>query len=130
MKILSYSPSVEAYVRSGNLDKYIDLTPDIVQCSVSRKTDAASEFSMTLQNPNWKYNGVFTPFDPIVIFATKVERRKLFTGYISTCDAFQLYQGDFKLSGVCTLYRIQQTFWDPLIYESQQLLMKIGRAHV
>ena len=120
--VLSYSPNVEAYALVGKDRRAVDLSADIVNCTVSRKTDATSEFSMTLQNKGWKYNGLFTPLDPIEIYSTKRERVKLFSGYVTKCDAFQLYQGDFNISGYCTLYRIQQMYWDPLLLESQQLM--------
>lgn len=127
MKILSYSPSCEAYAEvydGAGGRKYIDLTPDIASMQVTRQSVGASTFTVTLQNPNWKYNGVFTPMDRIVLFCTKVERKKLLTGYITDCDVFQLYQGDFKLSGQCSLYRIYQLYWDPQIYESGRLLFE------
>lgn len=120
MRIYSYSPAVEAYAKANG--SAIDLSQDIVACTVSRKTDAASEFSVTLQNKNWKYNGLFNCFDPIVIYGTKEGPTKLFTGYITNFDAFQLYQGDFHISGLCTLYRLQKYYWDPLLLESQSLM--------
>jgi len=125
MEILSYSPSVEAYASvrdaSGSIS-YVDLSKDIVSVTVGRNSDAASTFSITLQNPGWKYNGVFSCFDGIVIYATKTERVKLFSGFISRCDAFSLYQSDFHISGFCTLYRLQRLFFDAQLISSQKLM--------
>ena len=118
MQVLSYSPSVEAYARvSGG--RVIDLSRDIVSLNVSRVTDGSSTFSAVLQNKGGKYNGLFGCFDAIVVYATKSERVKLFTGYITEFDAFKLYNVDFNISGMCTLYRLQQLYWDPQLITSQ-----------
>ena len=127
MKVMSYSPSCEAYAETydgAGVRRYIDLTPDIVSMQVTRQSSGASTFTVTLQNVNWKYNGVFTPMDRIVLFCTKTERKKILTGYITDCDVFQLYQGDFRLSGQCSLYRIYQLYWDSQIYESGRLMFE------
>lgn len=131
MDVLAYSPSIEAYVRrerNGEVS-YVDLTEDIVSARVSRNSDTNSTFSLTLQNKNWKYNGFFMPFDAIVIYATKLERYRLFSGYITDVDAFRLYQGDFNMSGKCTLYRIQQLYWDPGIVDSWNILAMQNSAN-
>ena len=124
MQILSYSPSCEAYAECGKDRTIIDLSPDIVSMQVNRHSDNYSSFSLTLQNKGWKYNGLFTPMDRIILFCTKNERIKLFSGYITDCTVFSLYQGDISISGKCTLYRIQQTYWDPGLEESQRLLFE------
>lgn len=125
MEILSYSPSVEAYASVRGADgsvRYIDLSDDIVSATVSRVQDGASTFTIILQNKGWKYNGVFGCFDAIVIYATKTSREKLLSGYIDSFDAFTLYQSDFKIRGHCTLYRLQNLYFDPGLYESQRLM--------
>jgi len=124
MEVLSYSPSVEAYVRGiRNGEEFTcDISEDIVAASVNRNSDAASTFSITLQNPRWKYNGMFMPMDAIVIYTTKTERVKLFSGYINTVDAFTLYQSDFHMSGTCTLYRVEKMFFDAQLSPSRYLM--------
>ena len=125
MEILSYSPSVEAYASirgDGGSVRYIDLTGDIVSAKVNRVQDGSSTFSITLQNKGWKYNGVFSCFDGIVIYATKTTREKLLSGFIDNFDAFTLYQADFTISGHCTLYKLQNLYFDPGLYESQRLM--------
>ena len=121
MKILAYSPKVEAYATVGQSGEVIDLTPDLSDMRVERKQDATSEFSATLLNNGHKYNGVFSCFDRIAIFVTKTERTKLFTGYITDFDSFRLYQTDFNISGHCSLYRLQKLYFDPGLWESQKL---------
>ena len=62
MKILTYSPSIEAYVEVSGKDgakAYYDLSPDITSARVTRNSDTYSSFDITLQNKNRKYNGIF-----------------------------------------------------------------------
>jgi len=118
MKILSYSPSIEAYVSVGEKGEVIDITSDIVDCSVTRVSDATSTFKISLQNHNFKYNNVFSPMDRIVIYATKKKRIKLLTGYIRSVPRYQTYQSNAQISGECSLYRLKQLYWDPNLPES------------
>ena len=120
MKILTYSPSIEVYAEANG--EYYDLSPDVTNAVVSRRVDAASTFNVTLQNKNRKYNDVFSPMDKIVIYATKEKRHRLLTGYITKADKFTLYPSDFKMSGSCTFYQLQELFWDPKLIPSQKLV--------
>lgn len=125
MKILAYAPSVQVYAAirtSASKIEYKDLSGDVVQCNVVRKTDAASTFSIRLQNVNHKYNGVFEPFDQVTILATKKEQVRLISGYITKSPKFTTYGGDITIEGMCPLYRLQQLYWDPKLRESLLLL--------
>ena len=72
MRVLSYSPNIEAYVAVRTKDgyAYYDISQDIVSCSVSRAENEASTFNIRLQNVGGKYNNLFTPMDRITIYAT------------------------------------------------------------
>ena len=125
MEILSYSPSIEVYAMVGKGD-YYDLTGDVVSATVSRVQDGASSFTVRLQNVGGKYNGVFTPMDKLKIYATKIERVPLITGYVTTVPKYTLYGEDISLSGSCSLCRFQKLFWDPGLIASQKLLGTSG----
>lgn len=120
MRIFSYSPSCEAYAETNS--GVFDLSQDITSMQVDRQSDGYSTFSIRLQNKNWKYNGFFTPMDRIVLYCTKESRYKLFSGFVTDCDVFSLYQGDFSIKGKCSLYRIENLYWDPGLLESQEIL--------
>ena len=131
MDVLSYSPKVEAYVqgiRNGEL-VYYDLTDDIVKVNVSRNSGQESSFDLVLQNKGWKYNDAFMPMDKIAIYATKTDRFKLFSGYITSVDRFTLYQSDFKMSGKCPIYLLKRLYWDPHLVESVRLLSTQGSSN-
>lgn len=126
MEILTYSPKVEAYVAATNNGStvYYDLTQDITSCSVNRKVDAASTFSIKLQNKNGKYNDLFAPMDRVVIYATGADgkRYQQMTGYIKSVPKFRLFNQDFNIEGRCSIYRLQELFWDPSLNASQRAL--------
>lgn len=124
MKVFAYSPSIEVYaaVKTAVGYDYYDLSTDVVSCVVSRKCDAASTFSIRLQNVNSKYNDVFMPFDKVVVIGTKSSGQKLMTGYITKVPNFTVYGGDITIEGMCPIYRLQQLYWDPGLRESARLL--------
>ena len=124
MNYLTYAPSVDVYIaatRNGTT-KYYDVSQDISSCKVTRRVNDASSFSLTLSNKNRKYNGLFMAMDRITIYATKTEKTRLLTGYITEVDAFSLYAKDINISGKCSLYQLQQTYWDNLLLASQQMV--------
>ena len=126
MRILSYSPSVEAYVavtgRDGEVE-YYDVSPDIISCSINRNEGSAATFSIRLQNKGNKYTNRFTPMARVTIYATKRgERFQMLTGYIQTVTKFTLYPQDFSMSGSCSIYKLQKTYWDPSLDASYKLL--------
>lgn len=131
MDVLAYSPSIEVYaalVRDGS-ESYLDLTEDVISASVTRKQDAASTFSVRLQNPGNKYMDVFMPFDRVRVVATKLERHPLITGYLTSMPVYNLYGADVSLSGKCPLYRLECLYWDEGLYDSQKLLGYSGSEH-
>ena len=128
MQILSYSPSVEVYAAVKTKDgfEYLDLSRDVVQCTVTRKVDGESTFSVRLQNKGKKYNGRFLPMDRVSIRCTKLESHQLIVGYITSTPAYTAYIGDVTIQGSCPIYRLKNLYWDPMLYESQALVGKGG----
>ena len=124
MKILTYSPSIEAYAAvTGNGDvAYYDLSSDITRATISRKSDTASSFTLHLLNKNGKYNDVFSPMDRVKIYLTKSKRHAVLSGYIKSAPKFNLYRSELSITGYDTIYRLQELFWDPQLIASQQQL--------
>lgn len=118
MKILSYSPKVEAYVSTES--GIYDISEDIVGGTVNRRVDAPSDFKLNIVNRGDKYINVFSPMDRITIYLTKTERRQVLTGYITEVPKFGLYQTNMSISGSCSLYRLQCLYWDPGLYSSKK----------
>lgn len=133
MRTYHYTPSVYAYVavKTKDGEEYYDLTEDIVSCDVNRVCDNFSTFGITLLNRGLKYNGLFSPFDRITIFASKGgEKIRLLTGYITKTDVFTLYEQNFKISGADTLYRLSQLWFDPSLHETGRVLSEAAPAQI
>lgn len=126
MRTLSYTPSVEAYakVQTGpNSYDYLDLTRDIVSCSVSIVSNGASSASIELVNESDKYDGVFEPMDAIAIFASKGdERRRLFTGYITKIGSGKAKTSSVDIQCKDIIYRLQNLYWDKGLDSSQMAM--------
>ena len=118
MKRIVYSPKVYAFVKADT--GIYDLTPYILDCSVTRKINQVSSATVTFRNPNRMFtngeNGpLFHPMDPIVIFMSRLKDRpvQLFTGYCDRTPYFQLKPGSATIQASCTLKRLLYTYWDP-----------------
>lgn len=122
MNYLTYSPFCEAYIETRSKDGgrlYYDISQDITNMSISRQIDDASTFKIDLANKDRKYNGLFQAMDRITMYATKTERYRLLTGYITDVSVFTLYPGEFHIWGKCSLYQVQRMFWDPGLFAVQ-----------
>lgn len=122
MELLSYSPSIEVYAVVGGDESLVDLSRDVVTANVSRKEGGASTFEVRLQNVGNKYNGFFLPMDRVKIYATKVDRYPLLSGYVTKVPAYTMYGEDVTISGCCPIYRLQKYYWDPGLVASQEAL--------
>ena len=125
MKYLAYSPHVAAYacvIGENESKTYYDLTDDITSCTVTRNLNNPSTFTLTLANPQRKYNGLFTPMDLITIYVAKDgDLSQIFTGYMTSVSKFTLYEKDFKMTGVDTLGQLKRLYWDPGLTASTTL---------
>jgi len=140
MRRLTYQPQIRAYINitSGNSDpqspsynpnfgKTVDISDDIINGSLTLKINALSTLSLKLQNKNGKYLGgykngnneassgyIFTPMDRIVLSLSRIgEPFQVFSGYLDSVPAFQLFPDAVDISASCTLKRLNYTFFDP-----------------
>lgn len=124
MRVLSYSPSIEAYAAVGTKGgtAYYDLTRDVTSCTVDRQTDGASTFTLHLANRGHKYNDLFTPLDRVALVANKNGvRTQLMAGYVTSVPKLTLYTADAVLSGSDAIYRLQKLMFDPGLEASQRV---------
>lgn len=124
MKTLSYSPHIEAYIAaSGNgTVSYYDISEDIVNGSVTRNQDAPSSFSLVLANKHRKYDDILNPLDRISISLYKEHGKKVpvLVGYVTEVPKFNVYGAQVKISGYCSLYRLQRLYWDAGLLASRR----------
>ena len=125
MKTFIYTPKVRVVIARGN--RQIDVSRDIVRCSLHRAESSAASFFMTLANKNWKYTPkegppVFHRMDRIVVYMGRTTPIQVFSGYLDTVPYKQAYPGTVDFKATCTIKRLMHTRWNPALEKSQQLL--------
>jgi hypothetical protein len=129
MRRFAYVPKVEAYIRLDSPPPtggaIVDITDDIISGSVTRRLNAMSTATLTLQNRKGKYtmedsikDGTprvrFTPMDRIIIRMARIGQPfEVFSGYLDETPYFQLYPGTVSLSASCPLKLLANTYFDP-----------------
>jgi hypothetical protein len=124
-----YSPDVKIFVKSSSVKnkdgsfKIFDVSDDIVSFSVNRQTNATSTATFTLVNKGWKYTvppaklgGSITlpieTMDQVVIYLKRDKYLQYFTGYITNAPIVTLIPQPVTFEAHCSIYKIQNTFWD------------------
>jgi murein DD-endopeptidase MepM/ murein hydrolase activator NlpD len=119
MQRFVYSPKVEVYVKLDDAQrgfKTVSLTDDVIGGSVTRRLNAVSEMSLTLQNKYGKYTETnqIRPMDRIIVRLSRVGTPFLvFSGYVDEAPYYQLYPGPVTVKASCPLKLLQYTFFDP-----------------
>jgi hypothetical protein len=121
MSVFMYAPALKVYISTQN-NGIIDVSEDVTQGSMVRRSDGVSSLSFTLQNPFRKYSGVFTPNDRIIVMAKRISWLRLFTGYLNAVPLVTAWPSSVQMTASCSLKRLQYWFWDPGLESSQNLV--------
>lgn len=127
MERFVYVPKVEAFIRcdGDGSGRIIDVSEDIVDGSVTRRVDAMSTTTLTLQNKFGRYTGGsrgtggpnsvrIRPMDRIIVRMSRVSEPFLvLSGYVDEAPKFQLYPGNVTVNASCSLKLIANTYFDP-----------------
>lgn len=130
MQRLVYSPKVQAYVQTQ--EGILDISPFIVNGSVSRVVNEVSTAELTIRNPHKRFtkpgDPTFRPMDGITIFASRFKDRpvQLFTGYLDTTPYLQLFPGTCTIRASCTLKRLLYTYMDGGLPHTIDFFSKYG----
>lgn len=123
MPTFVYSPGIR--VRIDTIKKgIVDVSEDLVEGRMTRRQGAPSTFLFALQNPQRKYDGVFTPMDRIVVEMKRVRWVRVYAGYLNSVPLFSVWPRVINLTSTCTLKRLQNWMWDPATAEAQALLLQ------
>ena len=118
---LIYNPEIQVIIATNN-DSIIDVSSDIISFSLQRNANAPSEFSCTLANKYRKYNLKIQTLDRIVVFMKRTNKLQVFSGYVTYAPVVTLLPNAVEVRAVCTLKRLENTFWDTSIPEFQALV--------
>lgn len=118
-----YSPDVSVVIAKKD-GTVVDVTQDIMNFSVGREIAQTSTFTCTLNNPKRKYNGTINTMDRITVFLKKIDSYiQCFTGYVTYAPIETLVPTPVTIHASCTLYLLQNTFWDDTLIDYQSLLL-------
>lgn len=126
MRRFAYTPDVNVYIASQEYG-FIDASRDLIAGSVTRRINAVSNASVTLQNPHRKYLRKIKPMDRVVIYLRRIHQPVLvFSGYVDRAPYDQLFPGAVTITASCTLKRLLYTYWDPGLPFVQKWLSQYG----
>lgn len=127
MGTLLYSPAVKVYIDTEKKGT-IEVTDDLVDGTMVRRSDGVSSFNFTLQNARRKYDGVFAPNDRIVVMMRRISWMRVFTGYLNSVPLLTAWPRVVPLAASCSLKRLQYWYWDAGLPASQQMVAKALQA--
>lgn len=125
-KTMVYTPEITALIvtKAGTLD----VSDDIISGRLTRRIDAASDFSLKLNNrapfgaKQGKYTGKIGRMDRIVIFMKRINWVQVFSGLVTVVPVADLYPSTCTITGVCTIKRLQSFYWNPYTVASRALM--------
>lgn len=123
MGTLLYSPSIKVYIETEK-NGTIEVSDDLVDGTMVRRSDGVSSFNFTLQNARRKYDGVFAPNDRIVVEMRRITWMRVFTGYLNSVPLLTAWPRVVPLAASCSLKRIQYWYWDAGLPASQNMIAK------
>ncbi len=112
MPTMIYSPGIKVYVDTENHGT-LDLSEDITDGNMVRRSDGVSTFTFSLQNTRRKYDGKFTPNDRIIVLMKRITWVQVFTGYLNSVPLITAWPKVVQVSASCSLKRLQYWYWDP-----------------
>lgn len=123
MSTLVYSPQIRVRIASHQPGAgIIDVSEDLVQGTLSIRTNAVHTFHFQLQNAQRKYDRALQPMDRIVVEMKRIAWVRVFSGYLNNGPIFSAWPRVLDISASCTLKRLQFWYWDPNSDASKTLL--------
>jgi hypothetical protein len=116
-----FAPGVKVYIATEK-HGVIDVSDDLVDGSMTRRSDGVSSFSFRLQNARRKYDGVFKPNDRISVQMKRLKWVTVYTGYLNRVPLVTAWPRVVSLTSSCSLKRLQMWFWDSHAEASQTMI--------
>jgi len=121
MPTFTYAPGVKVYIDSQN-NGVVDVSDDLVEGTMERRSDGVSTFQFALQNRQRKYDQIFAPNDRIVVMMKRVTWLRVFTGYLNSVPLLTAWPSNVNISASCSLKRLQYWYWDSYAPYTQNLI--------
>ena len=112
MATFVYSPAIRVHIESQDRG-IIDVSGDLTNWTLTRRSNAVSSFNFVLQNAQRKYDGVFRPSDRISVELKRITWVRVFTGTLNNSPIFSAWPRALPMSASCSLKKLQFWPWDP-----------------
>jgi cell wall-associated NlpC family hydrolase len=116
-----FAPGVKVYIATQK-HGIIDVSDDLVDGSMTRRSDGVSSFSFSLQNARRKYDGVMSPNDRVSVQMKRVKWVQVMTGYLNKVPLVTAWPRVVHLTASCSLKRLQYWYWDSHAEASQTMV--------
>ena len=121
MPTFIYAPGVKVYVQTAK-HGLVDVSEDLGEGTMVRRSDGVSTFNFTISNPRRKYDSVFTPNDRVVCVMKRLHWVRTFTGLLNSVPLVTIWPRDVPLAASCSLKRLQYWYWDPHSAATQNMI--------
>ena len=123
-----YAPGFKIYISTQD-NGILDVSDDVTQGSIVRRTSGVSSLNFTLQNARRKYDGIFAPNDRVIVMMKRLTWMRVFTGYLNAVPLITAWPMAVQFTASCSLKRLQYYFWDPGLGASQTLMQTALHAN-
>ncbi|MFE6000309.1 C40 family peptidase [Streptomyces sp. NPDC056454] len=115
------APGVKVYIATQR-HGIIDVSDDLTEGSMVRRSDGVSSFSFALQNARRKYDGIMAPNDRISVQMKRLKWVQVYTGYLNKVPLLTAWPRVVHLTSSCSLKRLQYWYWDSHAEASQAMV--------
>lgn len=123
MATLVYAPAIKVHIATEK-HGILDVSEDIANWELVRRSNAVSSFNFVLQNPQRKYDRVFKPSDRISVQLKRITWMRVFTGSLNNVPIFSAWPRALPMSASCSLKKLQFWPWDPQTTDSFNMIQK------
>ena len=116
-----YAPGIKVYISTQD-NGILDISDDLVNGTMVRRSNGVSSFGFNLMNVRRKYDGIFAPNDRIIVMMKRLSWLRVFTGYLSGVPLVTAWPRTVPITAHCSLKRLQYWFWDPGLTVSQAMV--------
>ena len=126
-KTLVYAPEVQVIVQPRqHPGEELDISSDVISGSVSRSIDSVSHGSIVLNNRRGRYTGGGYQIERMDRITVSLKKNsswyRVLTGYVTKVPLVSLYPSTCTIDFQCSLKRLLNTYWDPGLPASLNLL--------
>lgn len=118
-----YNPGIRVYIDTGKRHGIIDVSDDLINGTMVRRSDGVSTFDFQINNPQRVYDNVFYPNDRIVVLMKRLTWMRTYTGLLNSVPLFSAWPRPVTIRSSCSLKRLQYWYWDPYAPDSIQMLL-------